>query len=364
MAKKSEKDAAVDGDDLRWVALARRDSQADDKFFYSVSTTGVYCRPSCAARTPKPENVAFHQTAADAERAGFRPCKRCRPDKPSLASQQASLIIEVCRLVEQSEAIPDLKALSLHAELSVSHLHRLFKKATGLTPKAYALAHRADRLRTELARSGSVTEAIYRAGYNSSGRFYEQSNQLLGMTPTAFLLGGVEIEIRFAIGQCSLGAILIAASSRGICTIALGDDPDQLAQDLCSRFPQAKLVGDDAEFAQHVAKVVALVEAPGLGLDLPLDIRGTAFQQRVWQALQKIPVGATASYAEIAAHLGSPGSARAVARACAANVLAVAIPCHRVVRKDGGLSGYRWGVERKAALLEREMKGRRSGDAD
>ena len=230
------------------------------------------------------------------------------------------------------------------------------KKATGLTPKAYAAAHRAGRVRDHLGRSDSVTEAIYEAGYNSSGRFYEQANRMLGMTPTVYRSGGAGTEIRFAVGECSLGAILVAAGTRGICAIALGDDPEQLVRDLQDRFPQAIFLGGDAAFEQHVARVVALVEAPGLGLDLPLDIRGTAFQQRVWQALQQIPPGTTASYAEIAERIGQPKAIRAVARACAANVLAVAIPCHRVVGKDGGLSGYRWGVDRKAALLARERK--------
>lgn len=358
MSTRTEKDAAATMGDHRWAAVVARDPQADGTFFYSVGTTGVYCRPSCAARTARPENVAFHPTAADAERAGFRPCKRCRPDQPPIAEKQAALTVELCRLIEESEEIPSLNQLARHAGMSPSQVHRLFKKATGLTPKAYAAAHRAGRVRAELERSGSVTEAIYGAGYNSSGRFYEKSNQMLGMTPTSYRLGGADTEIHFAIGECSLGAILVAVSSRGVCAIALGDDPEQLARDLQDRFPKADLIGGDAEFEQYVARVVALVEAPGAGCNLPLDIRGTAFQQRVWQALQEIPAGTTASYAEIAERIGEPRSARAVARACAANLLAVAIPCHRVVKKDGGLSGYRWGVERKAALLDRERESR------
>jgi AraC family transcriptional regulator of adaptative response/methylated-DNA-[protein]-cysteine methyltransferase len=354
MSRKTEKDAAMTVGDFRWAALVARDPQADGTFFYSVSTTGVYCRPSCASRTAKPENVSFYSTAVDAERAGFRPCKRCKPDQPPTAEKHISLTVELCRLIERSEEVPDLEHLARHAGTSISHVHRLFKKATGLTPKAYAAAHLAGRVRTELVQRDSVTEAIYGAGYNSSGRFYEKSNQLLGMTPTSYRLGGADTEIRFAIGECSLGAILVAASGRGICAISLGEDPEQLVRDFQDRFPQASLIGGDAEFEQHVARVVAFVEAPGLGLDLPLDIRGTAFQQRVWQALQNIPAGTTASYAEVAARLGEPKATRAVARACAANILAVVIPCHRVVKKDGRISGYRWGVERKAALLERE----------
>ena len=342
--------------DPRWAAVVARDPKADGKFFYSVKTTGVYCRPSCAARTARPENVAVHLTAADAEQAGFRPSKRCKPDQPPLAEQHAAQVAELCRLIENAEQVMSLEELANQAGLSAYHLHRVFKAVTGLTPRAYAAAHRAKRVRTELGRSGTVTDAIYGAGYNSNGRFYEESNQVLGMTPTNYRAGGANTEIRFAIGECSLGSILVAASERGVCAILLGDDPDQLARDLQDRFPRAELMGGDAGFEQLVAKVVGFVEAPRLGLDLPLDVRGTAFQQRVWQALRQIPAGETVSYTEVAKRIGSPKSVRAVAQACAANALAVAIPCHRVVRNDGGLSGYRWGVERKRALLGREAK--------
>ena len=340
--------------DPRWAAVLARDPAADGTFFYSVKTTGVYCRPSCAARAARPENVAFHFTTADAERAGFRPCKRCKPNQPPLTEQHAAKVAELCRLIENAEQVPSLDELAQHVDLSAYHLHRVFKAITGLTPKAYAAAHRAKRVRAELSRSNSVTEAIYDAGYNSNGRFYEQSNQVLGMTPTDYRAGGANANIRFAIGECSLGAILVAASERGVCAILMGDEPDALARDLQDRFPRANLIGGDAKFETLVAKVVGFVEAPRLGLDLPLDVRGTAFQQRVWQALREIPAGATASYTDVANRIGAPKSVRAVAQACAANALAVAIPCHRVVRSDGGLSGYRWGVERKRALLDRE----------
>ncbi|MGH8586603.1 MAG: bifunctional DNA-binding transcriptional regulator/O6-methylguanine-DNA methyltransferase Ada [Gammaproteobacteria bacterium] len=354
MITKNETLAAATVSDPRWAAVVARDPKADGKFFYSVKTTGVYCRPSCAARAAKPENVAFHLTSADAERAGFRPCKRCHPDQPSLAEQHASRVAELCRLIEDAEQVPSLDELASHAGMSAFHLHRVFKAITGLTPKTYAAAHRAKRVRAELDRSSTVTEAIYDAGYNSNGRFYEKSNALLGMTPTNYRAGGANTEIRFAIGECSLGSILVAQSERGVCAILMGDDPEELAHDLQDRFPRANLIGGDTEFEQLVAKVVGFVEAPSLGLDLPLDVRGTVFQQRVWQALREIPAGETVSYAEIAKRIGSPKSVRAVAQACGANTLAVAIPCHRVVRNDGGLSGYRWGVERKRALLERE----------
>jgi AraC family transcriptional regulator of adaptative response/methylated-DNA-[protein]-cysteine methyltransferase len=324
------------------------------KFCYSVKTTGVYCRPSCAARLPKPENVQFHATCEDAEKAGFRPCKRCKPNQASLVEQHAEKIASACRLIESSETPPSLELLAQHVGLSAYHFHRVFKATTGLTPKEYAAAHRDKLVRKTLGKSGTVTDAIYDAGYNSNSRFYETSNQVLGMTPSNYRAGGSQTEIRFAVGECSLGSILVAQSDRGICAILLGDDPDSLVRELQDQFPKGNLIGGDAGFERLVAKVVGFVEAPALGLDLPLDVRGTAFQQRVWQALRNIPAGSTASYTDVAKLIGSPNSVRAVAQACGANALAVAIPCHRVVRNDGALSGYRWGVERKRALLEKE----------
>ena len=340
--------------DRRWTAVLARDASMDGEFFYSVATTGVYCRPSCAARAARPENIAFHSTAYEAERAGFRPCRRCRPDQPPLSTQHASTVANLCRLIERSEQPPTLRALAENAGLSTFHLHRVFKAIAGVTPKQYATAHRARRVKDELARSKTVTEAIYDAGYSSNGRFYESSNQLLGMTPTAYRAGGADTDIRFAVGECSLGSILVAASNIGVCAILLGDDPDSLTRDLQDRFPRARLTGGNAEFEQTVARVVGFVESPALGVNLPLDVRGTAFQQRVWRALTEIPAGTTSSYAEVAHRIGAPKSMRAVGGAIAANPLAVAIPCHRVVRSDGSLSGYRWGIERKRALIDRE----------
>ena len=342
--------------DRRWASVVARDPAADGEFYYSVATTGVYCRPGCAARLPRPENVRFHETREDAERAGFRPCKRCKPDAVSLVAQNAAKVADVCRFIEDSQEAPSLEQLAQRAGLSVYHFHRLFKAATGLTPRQYAAAHRARRVRRKLSESSTVTQAIYDAGYNSNGRFYEESNGMLGMTPSDYRSGGARTEIRFAVGECSLGSILVAKSERGICAILLGDDPDVLTRDLQDRFPEASLIGGDATFEQLVAKVVGFIETPAIGLDLPLDVRGTAFQQRVWQVLRKIPAGSTATYADIAAQIGSPRSVRAVAQACGANALAVAIPCHRVVRSDGSLSGYRWGVERKQSLLQREAR--------
>jgi AraC family transcriptional regulator of adaptative response/methylated-DNA-[protein]-cysteine methyltransferase len=352
----SEKLAARTKKDPRWRAVVARDSTADGKFFYAVRTTGVYCRPSCGSRRARPENLQFYATAADAERAGFRPCKRCKPDQPSLDKQYAAKVAKICRLIENAGEVTSLAVLAGKAGLSAYHFHRIFKAVTGVTPRAYAAAHRAKRMRNELGRSATVTEAIYGAGYGSNGRFYETSDAVLGMTPSNYRAGGANTEIRFAIGDCSLGSILVARSERGICAILLGDDPGALTRDLQDRFPRARMIGGDKDFERLVAKVVGFVEAPALGLDLPLDVRGTAFQQRVWQALRKIPAGATASYTEIAKRIGAPKSVRAVAQACAANALAIAIPCHRVVRNDGAISGYRWGVERKRALLRREAE--------
>jgi AraC family transcriptional regulator, regulatory protein of adaptative response / methylated-DNA-[protein]-cysteine methyltransferase len=356
MSTKNQALAAAVEKDPRWAAVVARDAQADSKFFYSVKTTGVYCRPSCAARPARPENVIFHRTRADAERAGFRPCKRCKPEQPPLAERQAAQVAELCRFIEGADPVPSLEQLATRAGLSVFHLHRMFKTATGVTPKAYAAAHRMRRVRMELVKAGTVTEAIYGAGFGSNGRFYEKAKQLLGMTPTKYRAGGVDTEIRFAIGECSLGSLLVAATEKGVCAILMGDDPQELAHDLERRFPRAQLIGADSAFERVVARVVGFVDNPRAGLALPLDIRGTAFQQRVWQALREIPAGTTASYSGIASAIGAPSAVRAVARACAANALAVAIPCHRVVRTDGDLSGYKWGVERKRALLRREAR--------
>ena len=341
-------------EDPRWRAVERRDRAADGTFVYSVRTTGVYCRPSCSARLPRRENVAFHESCAAAERAGFRPCKRCWPNEPALADQQAAAVAAACRLIEEAEETPSLAALAQAAGLSRFHFHRVFKAVTGVTPKAYADAHRGKRVRTELAQSGTVTEAIYGAGFNSSGRFYAAAPGVLGMTPTQFRAGGGGNVIRFAVGECSLGAILVAATEKGVCAIELGEDPDALVRGLQDRFPNARFVGGDPAFELTVARVVGFVEAPGQGLDLPLDIRGTAFQQRVWKAIRAIPAGSTATYSEIARRIGKPKAVRAVAHACASNGIALAIPCHRVVRIDGSMAGYRWGVARKRALLTRE----------
>src|ERR1700728_2033622 len=341
-------------DEERWQAVKRRDPAFDGKFLFAVGTTGIYCRPSCASRPAKRENVSFFPTGSEAEKAGYRACKRWRPVTLGAPDPQIEAVSHACARIEQAEEAPKLAELAAGAGLSPYHFHRVFKAITGVTPKAYAAETRARRAADKLRTAETVTEAIYDAGFNSSSRFYESTEARLGMTPSAVRRGGAGARIRFAVGQASLGAVLVAATDRGVCAILLGDDPEALVRDLQDRFPHAEFEGGDPGFERMVAEVVGLVEAPGQRLDLPLDIRGTAFQQRVWAALSAIPSGKTATYGEIARAIGQPKAVRAVAQACGANPLAIAIPCHRVVRSDGDLSRYRWGVERKRKLIDRE----------
>ena len=342
-------------DDPRWARIVARDKTADGHLWYSVATTGVYCRPSCPSRLANPKNVQLHDSLASAKATGFRPCRRCNPNGLSIEAENAALAARACRIIEESEEEPSLEELAKAVGRSPSYFHRTFKAATGVTPKEYAAANRAAKVRHGLASGSSVTEAIYDAGFNSSGRFYEKSTDMLGMTPSQYRAGGANEEIKFAVGQTSsLGAILVASTKKGVAAILLGDDPEDLVRNLQDRFPNARLIGADRDYEALVAQVVGFVEAPRLGLNLPLDVRGTAFQERVWKVLQEVPVGATVSYAEVARRIGTPKSVRAVAAACAANKLAVAIPCHRVIRNDGSLSGYAWGVDRKRILLDRE----------
>ena len=333
-----------------------RDPKADGNFYYSVRTTGIYCQPSCAARLPRRENVAFHQNCREAESAGYRPCKRCQPGSAPLEIQYAAKIARACRLIKSVAPTPGLQSLARSVGMSAFHFHRVFKRLVGLTPKAFALAHRAEQMRHALNKHESVTAAIYSAGFQSSSRFYVKSDQILGMRPNAFRKGGAGATIRFAVGTCSLGSVLVAASEKGICAILLGDDPTALAKDLRVRFPQAVLIEGNRAFNRVVSRVIRLVDRPQRSLNLPLDVRGTAFQQKVWRALREIPAGQTTTYTEIADRIGNPDAVRAVAGACAANAIAVAIPCHRVIRHDGSLAGYRWGVERKRSLLASEKR--------
>lgn len=339
----------------RWQAVVDRDAGADGHFVVAVKTTGIYGSPSASSRLPRRQNVEFFDTAEQARAAGYRPSRRVGGDRQAVFARQARVVAQVCDAIAAATQVPTLQDLAARVGMSPFHLHRVFKAHTGLTPKAYVAALRARRLRDGLAQPAtSVTEAIYGSGFNSNSGFYEHVDRLLGMSASAYRAGGLDAEIVFAVAQCSLGAILVASSQRGICAIFLGDDPEVLVRDLQDQFPRARLRGADSDFERLVATVIAHVEAPGLGLTLPLDVRGTAFQQRVWQALQAVPPGTTVSYGELAASLGAPAAVRAVARACAANRLAVVIPCHRIVRRDGDLAGYRWGVERKRELLERE----------
>jgi AraC family transcriptional regulator, regulatory protein of adaptative response / methylated-DNA-[protein]-cysteine methyltransferase len=291
--------AAVEADP-RWARIVARDRSADGAFWYSVLTTGVYCRPWCPSRTANPKNVGLHATLADARATGFRPCKRCRPDGPSPQADNAAMVAKACRLIARSEQPPSLTRLASAMQISPGHFHRLFKAATGLTPKGYAAAHRAVRLRHELVRSDTVTAAIYRSGFRSNGRFYAASTDMLGMTPTRYRAGGADEAIRFAAGRCSLGAILVASSDKGVAAILIGDDPAALLRDLRDRFAKARLIGADRDYEALVARVVGLVDAPGTGLDLPRDVRGTAFRQRVWQALREIPAATRVSDADLA----------------------------------------------------------------
>ncbi|CAO4174263.1 bifunctional DNA-binding transcriptional regulator/O6-methylguanine-DNA methyltransferase Ada [Methylorubrum populi] len=340
------------------AAVAARDAGFDGRFVYAVRSTGIYCRPGCPSRAARPENLSFHASPAEAEEAGFRPCRRCRPDEAARSARQAEAVIRACRLIEAAEVPPSLGVLAGAAGLSPFHFHRVFKAVTGVTPKAYAAAHRAGRAADSLAEGRSVTESLHAAGYGAPSRFYAGAGERLGMSPSAYRKGGAGERIVFAVGPCALGLVLVAATERGICAILLGDAADTLRGELAARFPKAEIVAGAPDFASTVAAVVRLVAEPGGTFPLPLDIGGTAFQQRVWQALRRIPAGATATYAEIARAIGEPAAVRAVAMACGANRIAVAIPCHRVVRSDGTLSGYRWGPARKAALLACEENAR------
>jgi AraC family transcriptional regulator, regulatory protein of adaptative response / methylated-DNA-[protein]-cysteine methyltransferase len=340
----------------RWSALIDRDRRADGLFVYSVRTTGIYCRPACPSRLASRENIRFHASCEAAERAGFRACKRCRPNEAPL-ERHASAVAEACRLIDNAHELPSLQALATRVGMSAFHFHRIFKKATGLTPKAYATASRAQRVRTKLLQTRTITDALYDAGFNSNARFYANSRETLGMNAKSFRNRGKGERIRFGTARCALGWVLVAATEKGICSTTLGDEPESLVQELELRFSNAALVSDRS-LSGLVRKVVAYIETPQVPLDLPLDLRGTLFQKRVWRALRDIPAGTTLTYKQLAQRLDAPTSARAVARACASNPIAVMIPCHRIVARDGALAGYRWGLERKRKLLERESQAR------
>jgi len=341
--------------DPRWPQIVARDPGADGHFWYSVITTGVYCRPSCPSRTARPENVRLHDSPEAARATGARACRRCDPDAAGPAHKHRNLIAAACRLIDSSPHPLTLAHLARHFSLSPGHFQRIFKAATGLSPRTYGQARKAARLRDALRTSPTVTEAIHAAGYGSSSRFYEKSAAIVGMAPATARSGAAGETIRFAVGPCTLGLVLVALSRSGVVAILLGDDAPALIADLCGHFPRATVRPAEQGDAAHIADIVHFIDAPSASAAaLPLDIRGTVFQHRVWQALRQIPPGTTSTYTDIAHAIGAPDAARAVARACAGNRLAVAIPCHRVIRRDGTLSGYRWGVARKRTLLERE----------
>lgn len=340
-------------DTARWRAVLDRELRADRSFVYAVKTTGVFCRPSCSSRKPQRINVEFFAHAQGARQAGYRPCKRCEPERAQQHAQ-SQLISELCRYIDACREPPSVGQLASRAQLSVSHLSRVFREVTGMTAKRYIAGSRAERVRTELGQQRSVTRAMSSAGYQSNARFYDDASRQLGMTPSQYRRGAPGETIAYTIARSSLGQVLVARTARGVCAVSLGDDADALIQALGARFPHAELVSGTTGWKRVVAQVLRLVERPGIASALPLELRGTTFQRRVWDALRDIPSGSTTTYSDLARVIGAPDSARAVATACAANPLAIAIPCHRVVRKDGHLSGYRWGVERKRVLLERE----------
>ncbi|MDP2863006.1 MAG: bifunctional DNA-binding transcriptional regulator/O6-methylguanine-DNA methyltransferase Ada [Desulfobacterales bacterium] len=344
-------------DDDKWNALVQRNVQSNGVFFYGVLTTGVYCRPICASRLPNRRNVRYFDTCEEAEKAGFHPCKRCHPNDKDWQDSQTLAVLNACRIIENADNPLNLEDIAARIHLSTFHFQRLFKKILGVTPKKYAMEVRLKRTRACLQSGQTVTEAIYHSGFESASRFYEKSTAILGMSPSAYKNGAPDIQIQHAVVQSYIGWVLVASTEKGVCSVSIGDTPEKLKADLYRRFPKAKFKNPDPNFEDILAKVLAFIEAPhSRSFELPLDILGTAFQRRVWDALQGIAPGSTASYTEIATRIGNPSAARAVAQACAANPIAVVIPCHRVVRSDGKPGGYRWDVERKSNLLARENK--------
>ncbi|MBZ7272197.1 bifunctional DNA-binding transcriptional regulator/O6-methylguanine-DNA methyltransferase Ada [Klebsiella grimontii] len=343
----------IDTDERRWQAVCERDARADGQFVFAVLTTGVCCRPTCRSRRALRENVRFYPDVATAQAEGFRPCKRCQPEKSDPQQQKVEKVAAACRLLEQ-ETPMTLEALARQAALSPFHFHRLFKSVTGMTPKAWQQAWRARRLREALGQGAKITDAALSAGFPDSSSYYQQADAALGMTGRQFRRGGEDLDITWVCGDGPLGRYLVAESERGVCAVLPGESDALLCAELASLFPNARLHPGDEAFRQRVAQVFSHLDDHRQPFSLPLDLRGTAFQLQVWQALRQIPAGETRSYRQVAQSIGRPRAVRAVASACAANKLALVIPCHRVVREDGALSGYRWGTARKALLLARE----------
>jgi AraC family transcriptional regulator of adaptative response/methylated-DNA-[protein]-cysteine methyltransferase len=342
-------------DAQRWQAVLDRDARYDGRFVFGVRTTGIYCKPSCPARHPRPENVVFFTAPKQAEIAGYRACKRCRPNTLGLREPNLELIQRVCRALEaRPDDPPTLADLAKQFHLSPYHLQRTFKRLVGVTPKQYTLALRAQRLKDELRDSDTVTTAAFNAGFNGLSRLYEQP--ALGMTPDRYRRGGAALEIGYAVVESPLGWLLVAATAQGICSVKLGDSPRALEAELRNEFAAATLQSDPPNLRRWVGEIVDYLRGEQPHLDLPTDVRATAFQRRVWEELRRIPPGETRSYSAVAEALGKPKAARAVARACALNPTALVVPCHRVVGEDGQLRGYRWGLERKRRLLEQEKR--------
>ncbi len=342
-------------EETSWRAIQEHDAGFDGQFVYGVRTTGIYCRPSCPARRPQRKNIEIFPDPSAAEEKGYRPCQRCHPHLSQPPEPQQDLIVRVCRyLDEPRDKLPTLGELAQHFSISPFHLQRTFKRLVGVSPRQYADAQRQARLKAELQQGERILDAAYGAGYGSTSTFYEQSARSLGMSPVTYRRGGEGMAIRYAIVPCRLGQLLVAATERGVCKISLGDTEADLRADLEGEFPQAERQSGVEALQDHIAAILAFLDGTRTRLDLPLDIQATVFQRRVWEALRQIPYGATRSYGEIAEIIGEPGAARAVAQACARNPVALAIPCHRVTQAGGNLSGYRWGVPRKRALLERE----------
>ena len=339
---------AIDAD-TAWAAFVARDRSFDGRFVGAVRTTGIYCKPSCPARHPLRENMAFYPDATAARAAGYRACLRCKPDE---VGRDRIAVARAIEMIETAEQAPSLDTVAGAVGYAPHHFHRLFKRATGVTPAAYARSLKSTRAGDALTREDRVADAIYEAGYSAPSRFYDHAGKRLGMTPSAWARGGAGVTIRWAVADTSLGKLLVAATEKGLCRVSFDEGPLELAR----RFPAAEITEGGAALATLAARVVAEVETPGRDLDLPLDVQGTAFQEAIWQALRRIPPGETMSYGELAAAIGRPGAVRAAGTACGANIVAVVIPCHRVSRADGSIGGYAYGVERKALLRRREAR--------
>jgi AraC family transcriptional regulator of adaptative response/methylated-DNA-[protein]-cysteine methyltransferase len=338
-----------------WQAATLRDNRFDGSFVFAVSSTGIYCRPSCPSRRPQRERVSFFRLPEAAEQAGFRACRRCHPQRAVAPEPQVEVVRAVCRLLDEREDENlDLATLAAHAGLSASHLQRTFKSVMGITPRQYAEARRTNRFKAGIGRGASVTNAMYDAGYGSSSRLYERATAELGMTPATYRRGGSGAAIDYTIVMSPLGRLLVAATEKGVCSVTLGASDSVLETNLLSEFPAARLQRNDGPLTGWVNEILEHLAGKQPHFNLPLDIQSTAFQRKVWEALQAIPYGSTRSYGEVATAIGRPTAVRAVARACATNPVALVIPCHRVIREDQSLGGYRWGLERKQKLLAQE----------